>query len=102
MLDLKETEAVELLAALAKRYRIAGRTTVDLFEILATIASHAVIGMSNILHLDDPEHPDCPLCRACGHVDALAHGVRDDAGATESTEEPGDIIKKGDNFLIMK
>ena len=35
MLDLKETEAVELIAALAKRYRIAGRTTKSKCPILA-------------------------------------------------------------------
>jgi hypothetical protein len=74
-----EAEATELLAALAERYRLAGRTTGDLFTILASVASFAAIGMANILDMDDPAYPDCPLCRACGHIRALTHNALDKA-----------------------
>jgi hypothetical protein len=74
-----EAEAVELLAVLSERYRIAGRTQGDLFTILASVASFAAIGMANILDLDDPAHPDCPLCRSCEHIAATVHNARDEA-----------------------
>jgi hypothetical protein len=74
-----DAEAAGLLADLAKRYRLAGRTKGDLFTILASVASTAAVGMANILDMADPDHPDCPLCRACEHINATAHNVIDEA-----------------------
>jgi hypothetical protein len=74
-----DIEAAQLLAALAERYRVAGRTRGDLLTILASIASCAVIGMAYMIDENDPSHPECPLCRARDHIGALAHGARDEA-----------------------
>jgi hypothetical protein len=78
-----ETEAVELLSALAERYRLTGRTKGDLFAILASIASTAVIGMARIIDEADPDHPNCPIYRARDHIGALAHGARDETPETK-------------------
>jgi hypothetical protein len=72
-----DAEAAGLLADLAKRYRLAGKTKGDLFIILSAVASTAAIGMANILDMADRDHPDCPLCRACEHICATAHNARD-------------------------
>jgi hypothetical protein len=72
-------EAAGMLADLAKRYRLAGRTKSDLFATLSSIASTAVIGMANMVNLDDPGHPDCPICRVCDHISATVHNDRDKA-----------------------
>jgi hypothetical protein len=35
--------------------------------------------MANILDMADPDHHDCTLCRACEHINAVAHNVMNEA-----------------------
>jgi hypothetical protein len=66
-----QAEALKILEAFATRCD--GRAKGEVYDAFIAIAARVLNAAAVLLEIDDPDHPDCPLCRATECANGAAH-----------------------------
>jgi hypothetical protein len=66
-----QVEAIKTLEEFASRCD--GRAKGEVYDAFIAITARVLNAAAVLLHADDPDHPDCPLCRATKCASDAAH-----------------------------
>jgi hypothetical protein len=78
-----QNEALKTLEAFAKAH-CDGREQGEVYDTFVYLGARCALAAAVLLCINEPGHPNCPVCRAVDDVAALAHQIANSEEAEEA------------------